>query len=274
MTPDAVFVVVILAVLGLAIGSFLNVVIARVPGRKPLTTPSACPHCGTPIRRRDNIPLISWIALRGRCRACGEPISVRYPLVELLGAGAFAGVGAWLVPELVTASGAALAADILELVAYLGFAAASIALTAIDLEHRRLPNVLVLPTLLGGAVLLGTAAFLDLDPGQAARAVAGAGVAFALYLIIELVSRGGVGMGDVKLAAPVGLFLAYLGWGQLAVGLFAGFLTGGLVGLVLLAARRASRRTAIPFGPWILVGAWLGILVGSPIASWYGTLLT
>lgn len=273
MSADAVFVAVVVGLSGLVIGSFLNVVIARVPAGRSLLTPSACPACGERIRPRDNVPLASWIVLRGRCRACDARISVRYPLIELATAVAFALVAVAAAPALVAASGTDLAARILELVAYLAFAAIGIALVAIDLDVRRLPNPLVLGSLATGAVLLGAAAILGGDLASGARAAAGAGLAFALYFVIELASRGGLGMGDVKLAATVGLHTAYLGWGQLAVGVFAGFALGGVVGLLLLATRRATRRTAIPFGPWILAGAWLGIVVGQQVAAWYGGVL-
>lgn len=273
MSADAVFVTVLVGLAGLIAGSFLNVVIARVPAGRSLLTPSACPACHTPIRARDNVPVLSWLVLRGRCRACGARISPRYPLVELGTAAAFTLVALARVPALVASSGAELAAGVLELLAYLAFAAFAIALAAIDLDVRRLPNVLVLSSLGTGAVLLGAAAIVGGDLEAGARAAAGAGLAFALYFVIELASRGGLGMGDVKLAATVGLHTAYLGWGQLAVGVFAGFALGGVVGLALLAARRASRRTAIPFGPWILAGAWLGIVVGHQVAAWYGGVL-
>lgn len=255
--------------LGLAIGSFLNVVIYRVPAGKSLTPDSACPHCGIAIRKRDNVPVISWIVLQGRCRGCSEPISARYPLVELGTAVAFLAVTARFGGTLADAGSAAetVAASI-ELVAFLVLTSITIALALIDLDTKRLPNALVLPSLAVGIVLLAAAALVRGDlQALIGAAVGGAGL-FVLYLILALVS-GGMGMGDVKLAAVLGLYLGFLGWGNLLVGAFAAFLFGGVFGLVLMLARRAGRKTAIPFGPWMILGAWLGVFAGEFLASGY-----
>jgi leader peptidase (prepilin peptidase)/N-methyltransferase len=268
-----VFIVVpvLVGVLGAAIGSFLNVVIHRVPaGVSVVAPPSACGSCASPVRAFDNIPVLSWILLRGRCRACGASFSVRYPLVELGTALAFAGLAAVHLTSILDASStAATIAAVLVFVAHLYFAAISIALTAIDLDTHRLPNVIVLPAYGVGVVLLGTAAVFGADLEGAARAAAGAGLLFALYLVLALISPRGMGMGDVKLAGVIGLFLGYSGWAALAVGTLSAFLLGGVVGIALIAARRARRNTGIPFGPWMLGGAWVGILLGEPIARGY-----
>ena len=258
------------ALLGLAIGSFLNVVVYRVPAGRSLTPDSACPKCGTAIRRRDNIPVISWLMLRGKCRGCAQPISARYPLVEAGTAIAFTLVALRFGPSIFGATGAAdAAAAWVELVAFLVLTAVSIALALIDLDTRRLPNVIVLPTLLAGILLLGVAAVLRGDlTALAGAAIGGAGL-FALYLVLALVSRGGMGMGDVKLAAVLGLYLGFLGWGNLLVGAFAAFIFGGVFGLVLMLIRRAGRKTAIPFGPWMILGAWLGVFAGELLARGY-----
>jgi len=261
-------------VLGLAVGSFLNVVIHRVPaGVSLVRPPSACPECGHRIRARDNVPLLGWLALRGRCRDCGARIPVRYPLVELAGGLAFLLValclapGGWLAPP--TATGAAVVAQLLVLAVHLWLAAASIALAIIDLDVRRLPNRIVLPTLGVVLVLLAVAAALLGDWGALLRAIAGGAILAVVYLVLALVSRGGMGMGDVKLAAPLGVAMAWTGWPALLVGAFAAFLLGGLVGVALLITRRAGRRSAIPFGPWMIAGAWIGILAGPAAWSWY-----
>lgn len=261
----------VIGVVGAAIGSFLNVVIHRVPlGLSVVNPPSACPACTARVRPYDNIPIVSWLVLRGRCRDCGAPFSGRYALVELATALAFAGLAVLLLPGILAApSTAALAAGLLELVALLYFAAVSIALAAIDLDTHRLPNSIVLPSYPVLAVMLGASALLTGDLETAARAAAGAGILFAGYLLLAFISPRGMGMGDVKLAGVIGLVLGFSGWAALAVGTLAAFLLGGLVGIALIVAGRARRNTGIPFGPWMLGGAWVGILLGEPIARAY-----
>jgi leader peptidase (prepilin peptidase)/N-methyltransferase len=266
---------VALGVFGSMIGSFLNVVVYRVPaGRSVVSPPSACGSCGRQIRAVDNVPLLSWLALRGRCRTCGSVISVRYPLVELGTALLFTLVSLRFVPAVIggpDVSGGALpfAGGILVLLAFLYFAAISVALALIDLDTQTLPNTIVLPAYLVGGALLGAAGLLTGDVGALAGAGLGAVALFALYLVAALVRPGGMGFGDVKLAGVVGLFLGFLGLPQLLVGAFAAFLLGGLFSLGLLVTRKAQRGSGIPFGPWMLGGAWVGILAGQPIASFY-----
>lgn len=258
-------------VFGAAIGSFLNVVIHRVPRGVSVVRPaSACSACSAPVRPYDNIPIVSWILLRGRCRDCAAPFSVRYPVVELITALAFAGIAAWQLTALITTTAMTDAlAVLLVTIALLYFAAISIALAAIDLDTHRLPDVIVLPAYGVLAVLLGGAALATGDGEAAARSAAGAGILFAGYLALALISPRGMGMGDVKLAGVIGLMLGWFGWAALAVGTLAAFVLGGLVGIGLILARRASRNTGIPFGPWMLGGAWVGILLGEPIARGY-----
>ncbi len=270
MTGAIVMLLVFAGLLGLAIGSFLNVVVYRVPAGRSLTPDSACPNCGTAIRRRDNIPVVSWLLLRGRCRGCAQPISARYPLVEAGTAAAFVLVTARFGPAALDAPTApeAIAAAI-ELIAFLTLTAVSIALALIDLDTKRLPNAIVVPALLSGVVLLGAAALVAGDLiALAGAAVGGAGL-FVLYLILAVASRGGMGMGDVKLAAVLGLYLGFLGWGNLLVGAFAAFVFGGVFGLLLIIVRRAARKSAIPFGPWMILGAWLGVFAGEFLAQSY-----
>lgn len=265
------------AVFGALIGSFLNVVVYRVPvGRSIVSPPSACGSCGTDIKPYDNIPVVSWLVLRGRCRSCRSAISARYPLVEAATAVAFAVVAWWFWagPEAPAEhTGVALATGVLEVVAYLYLTAISIALALIDLDTHRLPNTIVLPSYLVGAALLGTAAALTGDWGALIGAAIGGVVLYALYLLLALVYPGGMGFGDVKLAGVLGIFLGYLGWGPLIIGGFAAFVLGGAFALVLVAARRAKKGSGIPFGPWMLAGAWLGILAGPTIWSAYLALL-
>jgi len=265
---------VVAGVLGLVIGSFLNVVIHRVPAGLSLVTPaSRCPACEAPIRWYDNIPIVSWLVLRGRCRDCGAPISARYPLVETLTGVAFVLVaccfapGGWL-------GGEGDVAQLLVLVGYLWFAAASIALAAIDFDVRRLPDPIVWTTLVVLLVCFGAAAALRADLPGIATAVLGGIAMLAVYVVILLVApRGGMGLGDVKLAAAIGVATGWIGWSAVAIGWFAAFLIGALVGIGLLVVRRAGRRTAIPFGPWMLAGAWVGIVAGPAIWAGYAGLL-
>ena len=255
------------AVFGVLIGSFLNVVVYRVPrGLSIVAPPSACPGCDTRITARDNVPVLSWLVLRAACRSCGMRISARYPAVELLTGGLFVLAAVHVLGAAPTGSPVAVG---LELLAYLHLAAISVALTAIDLDVRRLPDSLVLPAYGVGLLLLGTADVLRDDPVALATACAGSGGAVLLYLALALAKPGGMGLGDVKLAGVLGLFLGQAGAAQLVVGIAAGFLLGGLFGVVLLLTRRAGRSTAMPFGPWMIAGAWVGLLAGEPIARAY-----
>ena len=262
---------VVVGLFGSLIGSFLNVVVYRVPaGRSIVRPPSACGACGAPIRWYDNVPVLSWIALRGRCRDCHAPISLRYPLVELGTALAFTLVAALFLPAVLAATTpAAVAAGLLALVAFLYLAAISIALALIDLDVHRLPNAITLPAYAVGALLLTPAALLAGEPARLLGAAVGLLALAAFYLLLAVIRPGGMGMGDVKLAGVLGLFLGYLGWGPLLVGAFGAFLLGGVFSLALIVARRAGRASRIPFGPWMLAGAWLGIVAGDWIAGGY-----
>lgn len=252
--------VVACAGLGLLVGSFLNVVVWRVPrGASVVSPPSACPACGARVRPRDNVPVLSWLLLRGRCRDCAAPISPRYPLVEagtglLFGLTAWWAGWSWVLPALLFAVGLA------------------VALALIDVDVHRLPDALVLPSypVLAALLLLASA-----NPGGASdwsalgRALLG-GAALALaYAVIWVVYPAGMGLGDVKLAALLGMLLGWFGWGAVVVGFFAAFLLAGAVVVALLAARRVGRRTAVAFGPWMLVGAALGVVAGQQALDGY-----
>jgi leader peptidase (prepilin peptidase)/N-methyltransferase len=256
-SSGTVVIVIVAAVLGLMIGSFLNVVIYRVPAGKSVVRPrSACPTCDEPIAERDNIPVLSWLLLHGRSRCCDESISPRYPLVEAATAIAFgviAGVdgGTWVLPAL------------------LYLAAISIALSMIDIDVHRLPNVIVLPSYPVSAALLTLAALADGEPGRLVRAaICGFGL-YAFYFVLMVVYPAGMGFGDVKLAGVLGLYLGWFGWQYATVGAFFGFLVGGVYGLVLMLLGRAGRKSQIPFGPFMIIGAWLSLLVAAPITTWY-----
>ncbi len=245
---------VVLALLGAILGSFANVLIYRLPREESIIWPgSRCPACGAPIRAWDNVPVLSYLLLRGRCRACGGRISPRYPLVEALMAGLTV-VAGLRVP--LTGGWEA----VLQTVGAVVFVFLLVVITFIDLDHQLIPNRLTYPGTVVGALL---AAALDrLGPAL----VAGFGAAVLLWLIV-VVSRGGMGLGDVKLAALIGVFLGAPALA--AVALFLGFVSGGLVGLVLLALRLRGRKDAIPFGPFLAAGALGAMLWGEALLGWY-----
>lgn len=246
------------AVLGLVVGSFLNVVIARVPKKESVVRPrSRCPGCGAAIAPRDNVPVVSWLALRGRCRSCGGRISARYPLVEVATAVLFA------LTALRLGADAALPA-------FLVFVAALVAITPIDLELRIVPNRIVYPTLFVSAPLLVLAAAIDGDWASAREAAVGGVAAFALFFVLWYVSPRGMGYGDVRLSGVIGMFLGWLGLWEVALGLFLAFLSASVIGVALMAAGHKGRKDAIPFGPFLALGAVLAVLVGDPLLRWYG----
>ena len=248
---------ILVGVLGLLVGSFLNVVIWRIPRGESVVRPgSHCPRCGRPVGPWDNVPVLSWLLLRGRCRHCHEPISVRYPLVEAGTGVLFVAVSVWR----------GLAADT---PAFLYLAAIAVALALIDLDTHRLPNVIVLPSYLVGLVLLAGAAGLDGEWAPMWRAVLAGAILFVVYFVLLVVYPAGMGFGDVKLAGLLGLFLGWVGWGAVVVGAFGAFLLGGVFGGLLMLLRRANRKTGIPFGPWMLLGAALGLGLGEWVWAAY-----
>lgn len=247
------------ALLGVVIGSFLNVVVWRVPrGESIVSPPSRCPTCERPIRPVENIPILSWLALRGRCRGCAQRISPRYPAVEAGTALLFGALGLRFGADPA-------------LPAYLYLGAICVALTLIDLDVKRLPDAITLPSYAVGIVGLAVAAGVDGDGSRLLRAVLGMAALYAVYFCLAFAYPAGMGFGDVKLSGVLGLYLGWLGWPVWAVGLVAGFLSGGLFGVVLLTTGRAGRKSAIPFGPFMIAGAFLAIFAGGPIAQvWLG----
>jgi leader peptidase (prepilin peptidase) / N-methyltransferase len=239
--------IAIAAVFGGLIGSFLNVVIHRVPLGESLVSPaSACPQCGSQIKPYDNVPVLSWLALRGRCRNCGAPISARYPAVELLTAAVFAGV--------VAARGAD--ADLL---AELPFVAVLIAVAGIDLEHHIIPNRILIP-----AAVWALAAAVIVDVSNLPELLlAGAG-GFLALLLAALAYPAGMGMGDVKLAGVMGLYLGL----SVIPALLAAFLAGALVGLGIIAVT-GDRKRGVPFGPFLALGGLVGVLAGPELVDLY-----
>lgn len=253
------FPIVIALVLGLAFGSFMTVAIYRVPAGESLVRPrSRCPSCGAPIRSADNIPVISWLMLRGRCRACGVRISPVYPLTELACGGLFAAVA--LVYE-----------EPWRAILLAPFAGLMVALSVIDIRHRRIPNRLVYP-----AVVIAAAVIVAGDLAGGGLDVLDAGIGLFAYglalLIIALISKG-MGMGDVKLAGLIGLVLGSIGLDLVAVAAGMGILLGGVGAIVALLAG-GDRKSAIPYGPYLASGAVIAVFVGRQIADAYLNLLT
>lgn len=249
--------VVLCGVLGLLVGSFLNVVIHRVPKDESIVTPrSHCPNCDTELANRDNIPVVSWLVLRGKCRTCGHPISARYPLVEALTGLTFGAVAARFGWDEA-------------LPAFLVLAAFLIALSAIDLDTFLLPKKLVWPAFGAGVVLLGGASLLQHDGRSAIEAAVGSLAAFAVLFLIHFVSPKGMGFGDVRLAAVLGLHLGWLELPEVPLGLFLSFLVASVVGVGLIATKRKGRKDRVPFGPFLAVGTGLAVLFGESILRVY-----
>jgi leader peptidase (prepilin peptidase)/N-methyltransferase len=243
--------------LGLLVGSFLNVVVHRVPAGESVVRPrSRCPQCDTELANRDNVPVVSWLLLRGRCRTCGTPISIRYPLVELLTGALFLAV-ALRFP------------DDAELPAFLALTAGLVALSAVDLERFLLPNRILYPTLAITAGFLFAAAAVDGEWDRLRDAAFGGAVAFAVLFLIHIVSPKGMGFGDVRLAGLLGVALGWLGIGHVFLGLFLGFLLASVLGVALIALRLRSRKDRLPFGPFLAAGAMVAVFVGRPVLDWY-----
>jgi len=237
-------------VLGAIFGSFLNVVVHRLPRHESLVTPAShCPKCGTPVKPYDNIPILSWLLLRGHCRGCGAPISARYPFVEALTAALCA--GAVLTHE--SAAGIALSVALILLV---------VPAALIDLEHRIIPNRI---TALGAVLALAIGLVLD-PSGEPERLIAAA-AAGGFLLLAALAYPGGMGMGDVKLAGMMGLFLG----AAVAPALLIALVSGVALGAVVIARKgaQAGRKTAVPFGPSLALGALVAVFVGHQLVGVY-----
>ena len=241
--------------LGLCVGSFLNVVIWRLPrGGSCVAPPSACPVCDTRLVARDLVPVASWIALRARCRSCATRVSMRYPMVELTTALLFGVLaarlaGSWALP------------------AYLTFAAVLVVLSGIDLDTMTLPRRVVYLGGLAGIVLLTIAGLADGEPRRLVWALVGAASALAFFLAVHLASPRSMGFGDVRLAGLIGLHLGWLGLIEVPIGLFLGFLLGAAAGIAAIVAGRAAWGRRIPFGPFMAAGALIAVVVGQPLAD-------
>jgi leader peptidase (prepilin peptidase)/N-methyltransferase len=244
---------IVAGLFGAVIGSFLNVCIYRLPlGRSVVWPGSACGSCGHMLAWYDNVPLVSYLVLRGRCSACRSPISLRYPLVELLTAAMFAGAWWYYGPTAL-------------LVSRLIFGCGLIVLFAIDLEHHLLPNVITLP-----GIIIGAAFSLITEPGWLASVLGilvGGGtlwlVAEAYYLVRH---EEGLGMGDVKMLAMIG---AFVGWKLTLITLMMASFAGSLVGILLIVSRRGGMKYALPFGTFLAMGAALAATIGPGVLEWY-----
>ncbi|MGC1420137.1 MAG: prepilin peptidase [Acidimicrobiales bacterium] len=243
------------ALFGLAVGSFLNVVIYRVPRHESIVSPrSACPTCGTPILERDNVPVLSYVLLKGRCRSCHSPISKRYPLVEAANAALFAGTAARLGCNW-------------DLPAFLVLFAGLLALACIDVELLILPKMIVYPVLAAVAGLLILAAGLTGEWHDLWVAGAFALGWFIVFFALNFLSPRSLGFGDVRLAPVLGLGLGWLGWKFVVLGFFSANLIGAIVGGFLIATKKMSRDQQIPYGVYLALGAALAFFAGPEIVS-------
>jgi leader peptidase (prepilin peptidase)/N-methyltransferase len=242
--------IAISAAYGLIIGSFLTVVVDRVPRGASIVSPgSACGNCGLRLGFRDLVPVFSWLALRGRCRRCRTNIGIEPLILELVTSLTF-GLFAWKF-------GLDWA-----LPAFCALAAGLIGLSWIDLRTKRLPRSIIYVTAAIGIPLLCVAALVRHEPRRMWMMLLGAGCALAFMGLVYVASRGGMGDGDVRLSPLLGAYLGWLNPGFVAVGLFIGFLAGAVVGVVMMAAGRAGRKTAVPFGPFLALGTIVAVFVG------------
>lgn len=251
--PYAVPALALVALLGSVFGSFANVAIHRVPLGRPVIRPrSACPSCGTALSGIENVPVLSWLVLRGRCRHCQARISVRYPLVEL----ATAAVWVLLAMRIGWRP---------ELPAYLMFGTTLVILTAIDFAHHRLPNKVLSWASLVGLALFALAMLLHWDLRPFLRGIGGMFLYGVPMIVIGIVGGGNMGWGDVKFAPYLGFHLGWLRVAYVPLGAFMGFLFGAVVGVLLVVLHSAGRKTQIAFGPYMALGALVCILAGDTI---------
>jgi leader peptidase (prepilin peptidase) / N-methyltransferase len=256
-------VVALIGLLGLAIGSFLNVVIYRVPRDESILFPAShCPNCDTEIKPRHNVPVFSWLWLKGKCAYCREPISARYPLVEAGTATLFVAI--------------TLEFDLsLQLPAYLYLAAVGITLAMIDFDMRRLPDTIVLPSYVVSLLLLMPAGAVDADWTQSGRALAGMVALLTIYFALAVAYPTMISFGDVKVAGLAGLYLGWLSWSAVFLGVLLGFALAGFGGTAAIVTNRASTRpAAVPLGLCVITASVIALFAAAPLTAWYGSLLT
>jgi leader peptidase (prepilin peptidase)/N-methyltransferase len=247
-------------VFGLVIGSFIGVVVDRLPRQESIVSPpSHCVACSAPVRAYDNIPVVSYVVLRGRCRACGARIPPRDALLEL-GIGILFVLLAWRL----TSAWA--------LPAYCVLAAAVVGISAIDVEHMRIPSTLVYSTAVLGAPLLVLASAGTHRWSALLGALIGGAVAFAAFFTLFFAVPKGIGFGDVRLAGLCGGFLGWMGYREVIVGFLISFIVAGVPAAVLLAMHKVNRRTQIPFGPFLAAGTVITVLFGAPVIHAWASL--
>ena len=268
MSPILIWYVVMAGVFGLIYGSFSGVVIGRQPlSIRALIPGSRCDNCHIAIRWYQNVPVLSWLLLRGRCAACGVKISVWSPILELASGIMFALVASWGLK--VDQSGLVSDDSLLQTIVFLGFATNWLCIAVIDFVRGQIPNLLVATSLIWGVLGFAAAGLFFDHLDKLISALIGAVIFSSLLLAIKLLVPRGLGLGDVKLAAALGLGLGWQGLGALAVGVIASFVFGSIFGLVYSALKRSSLKLAIPFGPWMILGTWFGILFGQSIWAEY-----
>jgi leader peptidase (prepilin peptidase)/N-methyltransferase len=249
----------ICALLGLAVGLFLNVVIDRVPPKQPLLPLRfRCPRCPEEATDRPGLPLLAWLRPRHRCPVCGQPLPLRYLAVPLANAALFAAASLrigidWALP------------------AFLVFFAALLAISVIDLQLQIIPNRIVYPAIFLSVALLAVAALVREDAGTLRRALISGALAWVALFLMHVAYPRGMGFGDVRLSFLLGLFLGWFSYGYLVTGLFLGFVLTAVVGTGLMLVRGRSRPEELPFGPFLAAGATLAVLVGDPVVRvWLG----
>jgi leader peptidase (prepilin peptidase)/N-methyltransferase len=251
------YLITFLFLFGITIGSFLNVVIYRVPNGGNINGRSNCPKCNHQIRAYDNIPVLSWILLAGKCRDCKASISPRYPLVELANGLAWVGLGLFFGLD-----------PILPLLLIL--ASATITLTMIDFDTMTLPNVITYPIFILTVVYLTALAFYTSDWDSLISAGLGALVYFAFFFLMWFLTGGrGLGFGDVKLAPTLGAMIGWFTLNGTFVGIMGAFILGGIPAGIVMALGIIKKGTQIPFGPMLILGAWVGLLFGESLSSAY-----
>jgi leader peptidase (prepilin peptidase)/N-methyltransferase len=244
----------IIFIFGLIIGSFCNVVVYRLPQGKSIVAPgSYCPACAAPVRPWDNIPVLSYFLLRGRCRICKEPISLRYPAVELISGLLY--VLLWFKFGLSA-----------PLAAYAALSSTLLTVTLIDYDHKIIPNIITLP-----GIVIGLGLSIWILPIPPIASLLGIFLGSVFFYLIALVSKGGMGGGDIKLIAMIG---AFLGWQGALFTIFSGALLGSLVGVMLMLLGKKGRKDKVPFGPFLSSGSILFILCGDDLIHWYLNLLS
>lgn len=253
---DTWFFTALITVFGLCVGSFLTVVVSRVPAGQSVVRPrSACPQCDRALPWLVNIPVVAWVAMRGKSACCGTRISWLYPTIELTTGLAFLGVWLWQGSSFMTIN-------------YLAFAAICIALSVIDLQTYRLPDAIVLPSIVFFSLSVPLAVYLDI--GRFAWAAWLGGLLFSGTLFaLAVIKPGGMGMGDVKIAVVLGTFLGAVSLLHVLAGFILATLCGGLHGGLKMVLTKGPERRKFPFGPALMLGTWIALVWGAPIVNWY-----